>query len=107
VKTVELLREEVWSKDKRIIAAGATEWPELIPLQEAGTENGLPKQIGFITNIRREGDRILGDSSIKVEAVGVGGFPSEADSTELGATFTRFRILYAIPCTKTQYMWND
>lgn len=103
MKTVELLREGEWTDDRRLVADGATTWPESIPLMSRPDEVDSSIILGYITNIRREGNRIVGDSNVPVEAVSVGG----RVNSDGGQVFSSYELAYALPCTQDQYMWND
>jgi hypothetical protein len=68
VTTIELLREGEWTRDGRMLTPGTIIWREQIPLLAlADTErNGHDGShlVGAVTNIRREGNLIVGDPSI-------------------------------------------
>jgi hypothetical protein len=63
MSTHELLREGEWTPDGRMITPETVSWMDSIPLltRETGLEGFL---IGAVDNIRREGNKILGDCTI-------------------------------------------
>jgi hypothetical protein len=60
VYTHELLREDEWTTDGRLIVGGTLSWWEQIPLMYEGAI------LGAIGNIRREGNRIYGDTDTEI-----------------------------------------
>jgi hypothetical protein len=67
VTTYELLREDEWTVDGRRIVPPVI-WPEkVIPLMEHDPDAEYQsKIIGKVTNIRREGNRIVGDVDMEL-----------------------------------------
>lgn len=59
--TYELLREDEWTVDGRRIAAPVL-YADRIPLMTHGDQEGHSQLIGVVSNLRREGNRILGDT---------------------------------------------
>ena len=58
--THELLREDEWTTDGRKLTAGGVTWWEQIPIVYEGTV------LGALGNIRREGNRIYGDTDLEI-----------------------------------------
>ena len=67
--TYELLREGEWSDDGRMLTPDSTTWREdPVPLLSMGTgeEHSDSEIVGIVSNIRRVGNKILGDTSIEI-----------------------------------------
>ncbi len=110
MKTIELLREGVETSDGRLIQSGATWWPKTLPVQNYRTEREYPMPLGHITNIRRLGSVIVGDCSFNAEALSVGGtsiIDRKYSSNEYVHILTAYRLMYAQPCPKDEYLWKD
>lgn len=60
MSTYELLREGEWTDDHRFIHPGAVTWPDE-PIPVLDEANAL---VGAVFNVRREGNRILGDLTL-------------------------------------------
>ena len=57
--TYELLREGEWTNDGRMLEVNSVTWEDQVPL--VGRDDSL---LGSVTNIRRDGNDILGDVDV-------------------------------------------
>ncbi len=66
--TYELLREGEWTDDGRMLTPGTTTWrDERIPLLSQGKdEHDGAQLIGSVSNIRRVGNKIFGDTNVEI-----------------------------------------
>jgi hypothetical protein len=111
-KTWELMREGQPSRDGRAVAAGACTWPENnygIPV--LGYDEAEHQEVhGYVTNIRREGQLILGDCDTTLPpdaCLTVGGNVGDEvivadDGTWLAM---KFEIRYANVSHREDYPW--
>jgi hypothetical protein len=114
VTTYEMLREGEWTTDGRLLTTGTVSWDdEKIPLMERDLQDAYESHIvGFVYNIRRVGDRILGDTDYEVgkdmtlvcdcDRIGI-----TTEHEELGVEFNGARIRAAVVIEKDRYPWKN
>jgi len=111
--TRELLREGEYTRDGRMLTPNSVTWRDQIPLMaRADKLNGLGGDhlVGAVTNIRREGNRILGDLSVDIEDNLI--VTCEVDNTTSikhveGVEFTSARLVGAYVNRADQWPWTS
>lgn len=112
MRTYELLREGEWTDgDHRMITPETVTWPiEPIPLL-ARTKGYDSEIIGYVYNIRREGNRILGDTDLTLRADQAltaecdYGTAQQVSRGRIEMTGVRLRAAYVND--KKNYPWSD
>jgi len=112
--TYELLREGEWTIDGRMLTPGTTTWREdPIPLLSQGEdEHSGAEIIGIVSEIRRVGNKIVGNTSVEIGE----GKALTCDTDQLdnltshedgGIEMTGVRLMGAYVNDADKYPWKD
>jgi len=111
--TRQLLREGEWTRDGRMLTIGGVTWRDQIPLMARGDKrDGFDGShlIGVVTNIRREGNVILGELSVDIDDNLI--VTCEVDSVEdrierpEGVEFVTARLVAATVARTEHWPWE-
>lgn len=110
MKTHELLREGEWTTDGRLLAPDSIRWGMRIPLvvRSFGDTGHI---VGAVTNIRREGNRILGDTDVTIGDHMTLTCDLDVDAvvqhTDRGMEVSAGRLMAAHVNDKHKYPWKN
>jgi hypothetical protein len=103
--THELLREGEWTTDRRMLSDGSISWWEQIPIIYQGAI------LGALGNIRREGNRVYGDTDLEIPEDAV--LTAEVDNLAVssddsgGMVIASGRLVSANVSPKGSYPWEN